>query len=108
MSPAVFPDSYKAQSHAAPSADVTEPAAYKTSANSSGYSKPEYTTKMTDPALAAATGAWAAKAGTSSGVPDRTKILHKCEHCGNDNDITSQFNRENMAKVNNKLGSTGN
>jgi len=107
MSPAVLPDSYKAQAHAPPSADLTGSAASKTAASSSGYSESEHTTKLTNPALAAATGAWAAKAGTSSGVPDRTKILHKCEHCGNDNDITSQFTRDNMAKVNSKPGNTG-
>ncbi|KAK0648387.1 hypothetical protein B0T16DRAFT_408114 [Cercophora newfieldiana] len=107
MSPAVLPESYTAQSHAAPNTDA-ESTPSKASTSSSKYSEPEYTTKLTDPALAAATGAWAAKAGTSSGVPDRAKILHKCEHCGMDSDITSEFTRENMAKVTNKPGSTGN
>ncbi|KAK0624178.1 hypothetical protein B0T14DRAFT_517624 [Immersiella caudata] len=108
MSPAVLPGSYKEHSHSVPAAKEPEVGTSKTSTSSSNYSQPEYTTHSTDPALAAANGAWAAKAGASSGVPDRAKILHKCEHCGKDNDISPQFTRDNIAKVNNKTGSTGN
>ncbi|KAK4450572.1 hypothetical protein QBC34DRAFT_402886 [Podospora aff. communis PSN243] len=107
MSPAVLPDSYKEHSHAVPNKE-TQSGASKKSTSSSSYSQPEYTNRSTDPALAAANGAWAASAGPSSGVPDRAKILHKCEHCGKDNDISSQFTRDNIAKMNSKSASTGN
>lgn len=54
--------------------------------------------KFVSPALAAATGAWAASSGTGNGnvggvgtgninVP-QGKVMHKCEHCGRDNDIS--------------------
>jgi len=110
MSPAVLPDSYRAQTHSIPDAmNTTSSGPSKVSTSSSDYSQEHHKTqpRMTDPALAAASGAWAAAAGPSSGVADRAKIVHKCEHCGNDNDITSDFTQENLAKLGAKPGSTG-
>ncbi|KAK1753253.1 hypothetical protein QBC47DRAFT_388076 [Echria macrotheca] len=108
MSPEVMPDSYREQSHPvdrsthhahtnrdySPKTDVTEE------------SRPQKSTM--DPAVAAAAGAWAAKAGPSSGVPEQPKVTHMCEHCGRENDISSVFTKENISKMNKKHGSTGN
>jgi len=110
MSPEVLPDSYRAQSHSIPSAsNTTSSAPSKASTNSSDHSQEHKTqSRTTNPALAAASGAWAAAAGPSSGVADHhAKIVHKCEHCGNENDITSDFTQENMAKLSGKSNSTG-
>ncbi|KAK4035436.1 hypothetical protein C8A01DRAFT_17871 [Parachaetomium inaequale] len=58
-----------------------------------------------NPALAAATTSWAASAGKSSGVGDRGaqgmgqgmmgqgKTVHRCQHCGGENDISGYLER---------------
>ncbi|KAK0724964.1 hypothetical protein B0H67DRAFT_119058 [Lasiosphaeris hirsuta] len=47
----------------------------------------------TDPALAAATGAWTANGGAVGGNAGPEKLVHKCEHCGGDNDISTYLRR---------------
>ncbi|KAK4160281.1 hypothetical protein QBC43DRAFT_325713 [Cladorrhinum sp. PSN259] len=46
-----------------------------------------------DPALAAATASW----GVTGGLPTSNagdKLMHKCEHCGSENDVTSVVRKE--------------
>ncbi|KAK5662642.1 hypothetical protein OQA88_8557 [Cercophora sp. LCS_1] len=96
MGPEVLPDSSRTQSHPVPSTDCAPvPARSHASA--------------VDPALAAATGAWAGKTATGpGGAMDQSRVMHKCEYCGHDNDISSQFTKENMGKMTKKQGSMGN
>jgi hypothetical protein len=57
-------------------------------------------------ALAAATSSWATGStmGTSNspshsavgGVPDMARVMHPCEHCGRENDITRYFSGQNV------------
>ncbi|KAL2127836.1 hypothetical protein VTI74DRAFT_10098 [Chaetomium olivicolor] len=64
---------------------------------------------VVNPALAAATTSWASSAGKSSGVAPgassagagmgqgvgqrQGKVMHKCQHCGKDNDISGYFEK---------------
>ncbi|KAK3346514.1 hypothetical protein B0T25DRAFT_552198 [Lasiosphaeria hispida] len=61
----------------------------------------------TDPALAAATGAWTANGGAVGGNAGSGKVVHKCEHCGGDNDISSYFTKEALGKMDGKNGAAG-
>ncbi|KAK3385927.1 hypothetical protein B0H63DRAFT_544433 [Podospora didyma] len=63
------------------------------------------------PALAAATGAWTSTAGTASGntntgsgASGAGKVLHKCQHCGGDNDISQYFTKEGVKAMKNGTG----
>ncbi|KAK4463577.1 hypothetical protein QBC42DRAFT_173297 [Cladorrhinum samala] len=59
-----------------------------------------------DPALAAATASWGVQGSTIGHVPITDKVTHKCEHCGNDTDITSYVRRaqESLLGGNGKIG----
>ncbi|KAK4176668.1 hypothetical protein QBC36DRAFT_328738 [Triangularia setosa] len=58
--------------------------------------------KFVNPALAAATGAWASTGnsvgGISGGNVQQGRVLHRCENCGQHNDI-SGYVKEAVAKV---------
>ncbi|KAK4195998.1 hypothetical protein QBC40DRAFT_288070 [Triangularia verruculosa] len=113
MSPEVMPESYLPR-ESNPSARGMQ--AMQSNEMSPEVMSKEYTEKVTGqnkfvgPALAAATGAWAATAGPSSGkernvglgggvanVP-QGKVMHRCEHCGQDNDI-SGYVKQAVAKI---------
>lgn len=103
MSPEVLPESYRASSHPVPTLDD----------DSQPYSagKGENIAKQSpDPGPSADDfGAlYTHKAGPSYGIDPPVRLMHKCENCGVENDISSEFTKENIAKLNKKQGSTGN
>lgn len=96
MSPEVMPSSYtasaprstsKSRAHdnapAVPTKDVHHPSRVYESENMFSAGR--------GPALAAATEAWGSKAGPSSGAGGQSRVVHKCQQCGADNDISSYF-----------------
>lgn len=103
MSPEVMPESYRSQSHPVPRDDEN---GFSGPSNASA----DRTQPLTniEPALAAANSAWAAQSGAGPAAVDQAKILHKCQHCGNEDDISSHFTKENMAKISAKRGGAAN
>jgi len=61
---------------------------------------PDYRTQRSavDPALAAATASWGNGGVIGGGNRDQGRVVHKCDHCGHDNDI-SGYVKEAVAKV---------
>ncbi|KAM7188058.1 hypothetical protein V8F20_010713, partial [Naviculisporaceae sp. PSN 640] len=93
MSPEVMPSSYTSS---APRSTQLSHSGDMTSAGQ-GATAHSHSSDV-DPALAAATGAWASTGGPSviggSGLPAMNrgsggKVMHTCEHCGKENDITA-------------------
>jgi len=103
MSPEVLPESYRASSHPAPTLDdASQPYSVE---------KGEHIAKRSpDPGPSADDfGAlYTHKAGPSYGLDPPPRVMHTCENCGVENDISSEFTKENIAKLHKKQGSTGN
>ncbi|KAK0661706.1 hypothetical protein QBC41DRAFT_33279 [Cercophora samala] len=101
MSPEVMPNAYRS------SVPRDSNNNFKTRGMPPVQSNEEHVTgqnKFVSPALAAATGAWAASSGNGTGVGvgnasvPQGQVVHRCEHCGQDNDI-SEYVKEAVAKV---------
>jgi len=102
MSPEVMPDAYTA-----PTAQpMTSHASEQSAPQAYGSREPQHSLhhSAANPALAAAAGAWASSAGPSSGnstaAPSAGKMMHKCQHCGGENDISQE-----VAEIVKRMGS---
>ncbi|KAK3317540.1 hypothetical protein B0T19DRAFT_435166 [Cercophora scortea] len=103
MSPEVLPESYRASApRSGPSSGTGAPLSSNEPPYSavSSHQYPQtshHQQSVLNPALAAANGAWASASAPSGSAGHaglgHAPVIHKCEHCGKDNDITPYFTR---------------